>query len=279
MATFTNRATLSYNGISIDSNTVTGTINETLSVTKNALINEYSRDDNIVYVINLVNSGTAAFTDLTLTDNLGGGGTSAPLDYIAGSLAYYVNGVLQPASAVTDENPLVITGINVPAGSIITIIYAASVTDFAPLDADSTIDNTVTVTGDGIVNPITATETVTVAEGPDLTITKSLSPTTVIENGTITYTFVIQNYGNTPAVATDDVVVTDTFDPILRNISVSLDGEVWTSPENYTYNSASGLFRTNEGQITVPAATYTTNSNGSIEIVPGSVTLTVTGTV
>ncbi len=279
MATFTNRATLSYNGVSIDSNTVTGTINETLLLTKNALIDEYSRGDNIVYVINLVNSGAAAFTDLTFTDSLGGGGASAPLEYVDGSLQYYVNGVLQPALTVADTNLLTVTGINAPAGSNITIIYAARVTDFAPLDEGSSIDNTVTVTGDGIINPVTATETVTVIEAPDLTITKGLSPTTVIENGTITYTFVIQNYGNTPAVATDDVVVTDLFDPILRNISVSLDGDVWTSPENYNYNAVTGLFETVAGQITVPAATYTQNPDGSVEIVPGSVTLTVTGTV
>ncbi len=276
MATFTNRATLSYNGVSVDSNTVTGTINQTLALTKNALIDDYSRGDNIVYVINLVNSGNTAFSDLTLTDNLGGGQV---LDYVDGAVQYYANGVLQPTPTVTNGRPLTITGINVPADSNITIIYVATVTDFAPIGTGSTIDNTVTVTGEGIINPVTATETVTVAEEPDLTITKALSPTNVIENDTITYTFVIQNYGNTPAVATDDVVVTDNFDPVLRNISVSLDGEIWTSPENYTYNTVTGLFQTNEGQITVPAATYATNPDGSVEIIPGSVTLTVTGTV
>ncbi len=278
MATFTNRATLSYNGITTDSNTVTGTINQTLSLTKNALLDDYSRDDNIVYVINLINSGAAAFSDLTLTDNLGGG-VSAPLDYVEGSLQYYVNGVLQPTPAVTDTDPLTITGISAPAGSNVTLIYVANVNDFAPLETGSTITNIVTATGEGIINPVTATETVTVTETPELTITKGLSPTTVIENGTITYTFTIQNYGNTPAVATDDVVVTDTFDPVLRNISVVYEGEQWTSPTNYTYNTVSGLFQTVPGQITVPAATYTTNPDGSIEIVPGSVTLTVTGTV
>ena len=36
MATFTNRATLSYNGRTTDSNTVVGTFLETLSVTKTA---------------------------------------------------------------------------------------------------------------------------------------------------------------------------------------------------------------------------------------------------
>ena len=278
MATFTNRATLSYNGGSIDSNVVTGTINETLSLTKNALGDFYSRGDNIVYVVNLINSGTAAFSDLTVTDNLGGA-ASTPLAYVIGSLQYYVNGVLQPTPAIIDTNPLTITGINAPAGSNVTIIYAAEVTDFAPLVAGSQIDNVVTVTGDGIINPVTATETVTVNEAPELTITKGLSPTTVIENGNITYTFVIQNYGNTPAIATDNVVVTDTFDPVLRNITVNFEGVAWSTPENYTYDTTTGVFATNAGEITVPAATYVTNPDGSIGIIPGSVTLTVTGTV
>ncbi len=278
MATFTNKANLSYNGGSVDSNVVTGTINQTLSVTKNALVSEYSRDDNIVYVVNLINSGAVAFSDLTVTDDLGGTAIT-PLTFVGGSLQYYVGGVLQPTPAVTGTDPLTITGVSAPAGSNVTLVYTANVNEFAPLVAGSTIDNTVTVTGEGIINPITATETITVAVGPELAITKGLCPTTVIENGIITYTFTIQNFGNTPAVTTDDIVVTDTFDPILRNISVTYEGELWTSPENYTYDTTTGLFRTVAGQITVPAATFVQNPDGSFETVPGSVTLTVTGTV
>lgn len=278
MATFTNRATLSYNGGSVDSNVVTGTINETLSLTKNSLISEYSRDDNVVYVINLTNSGITAYTDLTLTDDLGGT-TLPPFDYASGSVQYYVNGVLQPAPTITSTVPLTITGINIPPASNATIVYIADVNVFAPLAAGSSVTNTASVTGVGILNPLVATETVTVREAPELTITKGLCPTTVIENGTITYTFTIQNYGNTPAVATDNVVITDTFDPILRNISVVYDGTSWTTPANYSYDTVTGIFETVPGQITVPAATYSTNPDGSIEIIPGSVTLTVTGTV
>ncbi len=283
MATFTNKATLSYNGRTTDSNTVTGTISQTLSLTKNALVNEYTRDDNIVYVVNLINSGSASFTNLTVTDTLGSyisnGNTVYPLDFINGSLQYYVNGVLAPDPTVLSTQPLTVTGIDAPAGANITLIYTADVNGFAPLDADGTIVNTVAVTGEGIVNPVTATETISTADAPELTITKGLSPTNVIENGTLTYTFTIQNYGNTPAVATDDVVVTDVFDPILRNITVTYEGTQWTAPVNYTYDTVTGIFETVSGQITVPAATYVQNADGSFTTVPGSVVLTVTGTV
>lgn len=283
MATFTNRATLSYNGRTTDSNTVTGTIQQTLSVTKNAVIDEYTRGDNIVYVINLINSGATAFTDLTLTDDLGGfdvgGNTVYPLSYVDGSVQYSINGVVQPDPVTDGGAPLVISGIAVPAGGNVAVIYIAEVTNAAPLEDGSTIVNTVTVSGGCCLSDITATETITVSSSPELTITKALCPTTVIECGRVTYTFTIQNYGNTPAVATDDVVVTDTFDPILRDLNVTFEGTQWSSPANYSYNSMTGLFETVAGQITIPAATFTRDADGNVIITPSSVVLTVTGTI
>ena len=283
MATFTNRATLSYNGRTTDSNIVTGTIQQTLSVTKTAVIDEYSAGDEIVYVINLINSGTAQFTDVTLSDDLGSfiedTLTLVPLSYVDGSAQYYVNGVLQPAPSVTSGTDLVIGGITVPAGGNATVIYVTTVNSTAPLDVGDNIVNTVTVTGGGIVSTLTATETIVAVATPELSITKSLTPTTVIENGRLTYTFTIQNYGNTPADATDNVTVTDTFDPVLSDIVVTYEGAIWSTPANYTYDAVSGLFTTQPGQITVPAATYTRDTDGNVQIIPGSVTLTVTGTI
>lgn len=283
MATFTNRATLSYNGRTTDSNTVTGTIQETLAVTKHAVIDEYTRGDNIVYVVNLINSGTVAFTDVTLTDDLGVFTDMTdelyPLTYVTGSAQYLANGVLQPDPTETVNGTLVLGGITVPAGGNVTVIYLATVNDTAPLDVGDTIINTVTVTGGGIVTPLTASATVTAVASPELTITKALTPTTVIENGRLTYTFTIQNYGNTDAVATDNVVVTDLFDPILRDLVVTYEGDTWSEPANYTYNEMTGLFVTGNGQITVPAATFTRDQNGNVIIEPGTVTLTVTGTI
>ncbi len=71
MATFTNRATLSYGGRTVDSNTVTGTFLQTLSITKTALSNTYTAGDTVTYAVTLINAGTAPLTGLTLTDNLG----------------------------------------------------------------------------------------------------------------------------------------------------------------------------------------------------------------
>ena len=142
-----------------------------------------------------------------------------------------------------------------------------------------TVINTATLSGGGIT-PISATETITAADEADLTITKSLNPTVVTENGQITYTFVIQNTGNTAVIATDNATITDTFDPVLSNIAVTFNGVSWATPTNYTYNTVTGQFATNAGQITVPAATYTQDpTTGATIIQPGVSILTVTGTV
>ncbi|MBQ3055187.1 MAG: DUF11 domain-containing protein [Oscillospiraceae bacterium] len=283
MATFTNFATLSYDGGSTVSNTVTGEILETLAVTKTAVIDEYTSGGNVTYVVTLVNSGTVPFSGLTVTDDLGGyevGATTVyPLELVPESVRYYIGGVLQPTPTVVAGPPMTVSGISVPAGGNSTLIYQTSVTEFAPPVTASAITNTVSVTGNGVSTAVTASETVTVRDDAVLTITKTLSPSVVAENGQITYTFVIENTGNTPAAATDNLVVTDVFDPILSDITVTYNGAVWQEGTGYTYDETTGTFTTVAGQITVPSATYTQNPDGSYTAAPGVAVITVTGTV
>ena len=282
MATFFNQATLSYNGNVVNSNITTGELLEVLSATKTAVVDTYSRNSEVTYIINIVNSGSIAYNNLTVTDNLGeysfGTTELVPLDYVEGSARYFVNGTLQPAPAVTAGAPLVITGINVPAGGVATVVYAAGTNSFAPLGDTASIVNTAVISGTGI-SDITVTETITPENTADLTISKSLNPTTVTENGQLTYTFVIQNTGNEAVDAPDNALVTDTFNPALNITGVTFNGTAWTSPANYTYTEATGAFATNAGQITVPAATYTQNPDGTWLIQPGISVLTVTGTI
>lgn len=283
MAIFYNQATLSYNGGIVNSNITTGEILEALSVTKTAVADSYSPNSEITYIVNIVNSGNTSFTGLSISDDLGaydfGGATVQPLDYVNGSVTYFVNGVLQADPTVTVGDDLVISGINVPANSVATVAYTAKANAFASPEADGVINNAATVSGAGIT-PITAEESVSAVAAPLLAISKSLTPTTVTENGQITYTFVISNNGNEPAVANDNIVVSDTFDPILSNISVSYNGVAWSSPENYNYDEATGAFSTLPGEITVPAASYVRDAvTGEWVVIPGTVTLTVSGTV
>ena len=284
MAIFTNQATLSYNNTTTTSNIVTGEILEVLSAAKNAIDNEYSFGDTVTYVISIVNTGTAPFSGLTITDDLGaytvGGVTRTPLTYVDGSLAYYANGVLQAGATAVAGPPLVINGINVPAGGNAVVIYEARTNEFAPLASGSTIVNNAVISGAGLSAPIEVSDTITITDAAQLTITKNLTPAAVAENGQLTYTFTIQNTGNTPAVATDNVTVTDLFNPILENITVALNGTVLTEGPQYTYDEVTGLFQTVAGVITVPAATFTQDSvTGQWNIIPGVTILTVTGTV
>lgn len=284
MATFTNRATLSYNGTVRTSNITTGELVEVLAITKTALAESYDLYDSVTYIVSITNSGTAAFNGLTLTDDLGGydfgGNTVYPLAFTEGSVRVFVNGALVPAPTVTAGPPLSIPGINVPAGGNVIVVYEAETTEFAPPAAGSTITNTVTAAGDGLAAPITAAETVTVTSGPNLIISKSLSPTVVSDNSRLTYTFVVQNLGNEDAVATDNVTITDTFNPILTDIVVTLNGAVLTEGTDYTYNEATGEFATAAGLITVPAAVFTQDPvSGEWVTDPGSAVLTVTGTI
>ncbi len=283
MATFTNRATLSYGGRTVDSNTVTGTFLQTLSIIKTALSDTYAAGDTVTYVVTLNNAGATPLNGLTLTDNLGAfdfnGTTLYPLAPVAGAILYYVDGVLQPALTPTQTQPLVLQGITVPAGGNAIIVYETEVTDVAPLGVNAGITNTVTVSGGGLLEPLSDSATVTTADAPLLTITKSLSPVAVPENGTLTYTFVIQNFGNTEAVATDNVTVTDTFDPVLENITVTLDGTLLAEGTGYTYNEVTGAFSSAPSVITVPAATFVRNDDGTIAVTPGEAVLTVSGTI
>lgn len=284
MATFFNNATLSYNGITTTSNTVQGELVQVLSVTKTPVNESYRPGDTITYVVSITNSGTAAFSGLTITDDLGSypfgtGDSRVPLTYVDGSLLYYVNGVLQATPVSAGGPPLTISGITIPAGGNVTLIYDATVNQYADPTVEGTITNTVSVDGTGLSETLTDSATVSAGNRANLTITKSLNPTTVAENGQLTYTFQIQNTGNLPAAADDTVVLTDVFDPRLENITVTFNGQTWSSPANYTYDAATGVFTTVSGQITVPAATYTQDDTGNYILVPGVSTLVVTGTV
>lgn len=287
MATFTNRATLSYNNSVTSSNIVTGEILEVLSVTKTAVVDTYRSSDNVTYVVSIINSGTLPYNGIVITDDLGTYGTGdpavavTPLSYIEDSLLYYVNGVLTATptvSATTDS--LSVSGVNVPAGGNAILVYEVSVNEFAPLGTDGSVTNTVSVSGASISTPVTATETITPESSAFLTISKALSPSTVVENGQLTYTFVIQNYGNTDAVATDNAVVRDVFSPILDPITVEFNGALWTEGVNYNYDASTGVFESIAGQITVPAATYTQDPvTGAWNVEPGVSVLRITGTV
>ena len=283
MPSFTNQASLSYPGGSLRSNIVTGNLVDVLAIAKTAVGSDYTAGEKLSYIVTLVNTGTVAMTGLTLTDDLAAytldAQTLTPLSYVPDSLLYYQNGVAQSAPTVTAGPPLTVTGLSVPAGGSVTVVYQAQVNALAPLAAGSTLTNTATVTGGTLSAPLTASATVTAGTVPALSIAKAMSPETVTGSSELTYTFILQNTGNTE-VSDPALVLTDTFDPILSDLAVTYNGTPWTVNVNYSYNASTGLFATLAGQLTIPAAQYVQDpATGVWTTTPGVSVLKITGTV
>ena len=280
--TFNNKATLSYNGVTAVSNTVTGEIADNLSVTKSTLTDGYTTGTEKTFVITMVNTGETPLTGLTVSDDLGGYAfgeqTLTPLTYTDGSAMYLINGTPQASVNVAAGPPLVFTGISVPVAGNATLIYKAAVNEYAPLGTGASITNTVTVTGAALTAPSTASAEINADNAPVLTLTKSLDPATVTAGGTLTYTFSVKNSGGA-ADATDNIVFNDVFDPALTALTVTLNGEALAGTD-YTYNAVTGEFTVPAGIITVPSATYTQDpATGIWSTVPGTAVLTVSGTL
>lgn len=286
MATFFNQASISYGGYVTNSNLTSGEVLDTLAVTKTAISTGYGVSTGVVFAVSLVNSGTAAIGGITVTDDLGaytvGETTVVPLDYTDGSVKLYVNGTLAAAPTTTAGPPLTFTGINLPAGASALLLYEATTNSYAPLTAGSQINNTATVNAEApcVEGPIPATADIAVGEFTNLSIAKSVCPDTVSSCEEITYTFIIQNAGNEEVAATDNLIVSDTFAPILSNLTVTLNDTPLAVGTGYTYDATTGAFATVAGQITVPAATFTQDpTTGVVTTTPGVTILTVSGTI
>ena len=283
MAQFTNQAILTYNGLRISSNVAVGEVTQILTAEKNATPETYDAGDRLTYIISLVNTGASDVTGISVSDDLGAyafGETKLyPLTYVDGSVKLYENGVITTPPEVSGTAPVVFSGIAVPAGGNVMMIYSAEANEYAPLGAGAVIENTATVSGGGIT-AIEATSTVTAVSGPDLSITKTVSPQSVAENGEVTYTILIQNFGAGAAKADASVTVTDTLDPILTDLSATLNGAPLEETTGYTYSEETGIFETADGVITVPAAIYEQDpESGAWVITPGETTLTISGTI
>ncbi len=284
MAIFSNQATLTYRGNTTNSNVAYGEILDVLAADKTSVEGSYAPGMLVTYAVTLRNTGNTTLSGLTVTDNLGGyefnGVTVYPLTYEEGSVTLFVDGVIQPAPTAVAGPPLVISGINIPGGGDAVLIYQARANEFANPTSEGVIINTATVTGDGLSAPVVASEEVEASSAPLLTISKAITPSQVVDNDRVTYTLVIQNSGNQEVVATDDAVISDVFDPILSDLTVTFEGATWTEGVQYNYNEATGLFTTLPGRITVPGATYVQDPvTGAYSFTPGMATLVITGTI
>jgi len=283
--TIQNQASLNfqYNGQTgtAVSNIATAVLQDPLSISKNSVSDTYRAGGEITYALSVTNSGSTSLSNVTVVDDLGtytvGSTSVTPLTFVSPAILYVdgvYSGTLTP-TIETDKITFLIPTLGAGANAI--IIYNVSVNDGALLESGSVITNTASVTADGISAPATDENTVTVEDYAAVEITKSMTPSAVVDDSTITYNFTIYNYGNTEAT---DIVLTDNFNPAPTNITVTVDGEI-VDPSDYTYeNNTLTLPTGTDLSLSLPAATSTQNPvTGEVTITPSTLNITVTGTL
>ncbi len=283
MAIITNQANLTYTygttTESVLSNLATTELNAPLTAQKRTLDAAYRAGTDLTYIISLQNESEAAITNLPILDNLGAftpEGTAAPvvpLTY-AGPAALFIDGVFsEELTPTVSEDGVRFTIPSIPASAAALLLYKATVNGFAPLTPGSEITNTASI---GQTDPLTVSASVPVASYADVSITKEMTPDPISEGETMTVTFTIENRGNEQATA---LQLVDDFPVPLSDPAVTVNG---TPVTDFTFeNSRLTLPSAGSTQtsLTVPAAAFSVDASGAITVVPGVLTVVLTGTV
>ncbi len=287
MATIENFATVRYTSGGVEATRVSNiaeiALESSALLTKTPLSPVYDEEDTLTYILSVQNTSGTALTNLRVEDDLGTFPFNAteltPLTY-AGNAILLIDG--QNATAqlgvdTTSPSELVFTIASLPAGATANIVYNARINEFAPLDLGSTIVNTATISADAECVDGTASATVTVQGGADISVLKQMSPNPVVCGDTLTYSIQIFNYGN---AAAENVQITDVFNPAPENITVTRNG-VPVPATDYTYeNGVLTVPADTANPDTVPAATYMRNpETGEVTVTPGLVEYIITGTI
>ena len=171
--------------------------NPALSVTKEVDKGSVKVGDTITYTITVTNTGNVDLTNVEIMDTFDGSGTLDTSNL--------------PEGVTYEDGKFTIATLAKEAEETITVTYVAQ-----EADVDETITNSATSALDSNKEDDTAETTVTEADNPAISITKTASVKglelkegdTVDVGDTITYTLQVKNTGNT---SFDTVTVTDTM--------------------------------------------------------------------
>ena len=287
MATIENFATVSYTSGGVTETKVSNLaeigLESAISFAKTTLGDTYSEDSVITYILSITNTSANTVSNIRITDDLGsfvfGTIELTPLGYTAPALLLIDGQDVSSQLTVDDTTAgsLVFSFPTLPAGATANIVYRATVNEYAPLDLNSAIVNTATLTSDSDCADGSASATVTAASAANVSVFKQMAPNPVVCGDVVTYTIRIYNYGNIPA---EDVVLTDTFNPAPDTITVSKDGVLLGGSE---YSYVGGTLTTPVGTgtpVSVPAATFTRDAiTGMVSVTPGMVEYVITGQI
>ncbi|MBE6672845.1 MAG: hypothetical protein E7599_04930 [Ruminococcaceae bacterium] len=288
----TNYATLDYfsenTAQTVISNVAQTTLRETLGITKDAYQGGYRIGERLTYIVQIVSTGQNP-SSLTVVDDLGtfaeNGVMYTPLDYE--SYLLYVGQTLNPETGGVNVT------VNVQPGSVrftfdnlptpfpgMTLLMQMRVNRFAPfsLSSQGITNTTELVVGGETVASDSAT--VLLQSYADLRILKSMTPDPVTQGETLTYTFVICNYGT---ASPDSVTLRDRFNPApAAPLEVKVDGE---TVDLFDYDPSTGMFVLGAAAtqpytfVLPPAGSVRDTQTGVVTVQASKLTVTVSGVI
>lgn len=261
------------------SNIATTQLVETVSLNavKTSNNSSWRPSENITYMIRVSNDGTDPLFGVSIQDDLGGE-TTSPLTYVTGTTRMLRNSVLTEVTP-TNTSPLTIIIPNtLEPGEVIVFTYIAKVR--ADIDTTKTeITNIATVVGH---ETSIACPTVTVTPSPtlsltksnyaDVRITKNVNKDNVSVGDELTYTFLLENFGNIDAT---NIIIRDNLP---TNFTVNEISSV-TNGVTISFEATDYSIDTQNKLIIPTSTTKTISVPASTNLGSGKTTVTITGTI